>query len=79
MKLKYLSNFWGALEMRLFNYEINIIQHGYQIFEMNREKTFAINDTKLFVPVVTLSTQDNSKPWQQLKSGFKTTMNWNKY
>ena len=40
---------------------------------------FAINDTKLFVSIVTLSTQDNAKLVQQLKSGFKWTNNWNKY
>ena len=34
---------------------------------------------QLYVPVVTLSTQDNAKPLQQLKSGFKRTINWNKY
>ena len=34
---------------------------------------------KLFVPVVTLSTQDNANLLQQLKSGFKRTINWNKY
>ena len=41
--------------------------------------TFAITDTKLYVPVVTLSTQDNVKLLVQLKSGFKITVNWNKY
>ena len=40
---------------------------------------FAITDTKLYVPVVTLSTQDNAKLLQQLKPGFKRTINWNKY
>ena len=40
---------------------------------------FAITDTKLFVPVVTLSTQDNAKLRQQLKLGFKRTINWKKY
>ena len=39
----------------------------------------AITDTKLYVPVVTLSTQDNAKLLEQLKSGFKRTINWNKY
>ena len=34
---------------------------------------------QLYVPVVTLSTQDNSKLLQQLKAGFKRTINWNKY
>ena len=37
--------------------------------------TFVITDTKLYVPVVTLSTQDNAKLLQQLKSGFKRTIN----
>ena len=45
----------------------------------NQSSTFSINDTKLYVPVVTLSTQDNAKLLQQLKSGFKRTINWNKY
>ena len=40
---------------------------------------FKITDTKLYVPVVTLSTQDNSKLLQQLKSGFKRVISWNKY
>ena len=40
---------------------------------------FAITETKLYVPVATLSTQDNEKLLQQLNSGFKWTINWNKY
>ena len=43
------------------------------------KKKFKITDTKLYVPVVTLSTQDNAKRFEQLKSGFKRTINWNKY
>ena len=43
------------------------------------EGRFTITDTKLYVPVVTLSTQDNTKLLQQLKSGFKRTIYWNKY
>ena len=45
----------------------------------NQVATFAITDTKLYVPVVTLSTQENTKFFQQLKSGFKRVINWNKY
>ena len=41
--------------------------------------TFSITDTKIYVPVVTLSTEDNAKLLEQLKSGFKRTINWNKY
>ena len=40
--------------------------------------TFAITDTKLYVSVVILSTQDKSKLLQQLKSGFKRVVSWNK-
>ena len=41
--------------------------------------TFKITDTKLYVPVVTLSTEDNNNFLEQLKSGFKKTIKWNKY
>ena len=40
---------------------------------------FKITETKPYVPVATLSTQDNAKLLQQLKSSFKRTINWNKY
>ena len=40
---------------------------------------FAISDSKLYVSVLTSSTQDNAKLLQQFKSGFKRTINWNKY
>ena len=43
------------------------------------EGKFAITETKLYVPVVTLSTKDDEKLLQQLKSGFKKTISWNKY
>ena len=43
------------------------------------ETKFAITDTKLCVPIITLSTHDNAKLLEQLKSGFKRTINWNKY
>ena len=45
----------------------------------NQNATFEITDTKLYVLVVTLSMQDNSKLLQQLKPGFKRVINWNKY
>ena len=45
----------------------------------NQNATFAITNTRLYVPVVTLSTQENSKLLQPLKSGFKRVINWNKY
>ena len=45
----------------------------------NQIATFAIADTKLYVPVVTLSRQGIAKLLQRLKSGFKRVINWNKY
>ena len=45
----------------------------------NQNETFAITDRKLYVPVITLSQQDNAKLLQQLKSGFKRVISWNKY
>ena len=80
--LKYLSNFWRTLETPLINCEVNLIltwSSTCVITESNGVGTFAITDTKLYVPVVTLSTQENTKFLQQLKSGFKRVINWNKY
>ena len=83
--LKYLSNFWRTLEMALINCEIKLILTWstncviVSTNVANKNATFEITDTKLYVPVVTLSTQDNSKLIQQLKSGFKRVINWNKY
>ena len=45
----------------------------------NQVPTFTITEKNLYVPVVTLSTQDNAKLLPQLKSGFKRTISWNKY
>ena len=45
----------------------------------NQNPEFQITDTKLYVPVPTLSTQDNIKLLKQLNSGFKRSIYWNKY
>ena len=45
----------------------------------NQGVTFTITETRLYVSVVTLSTQDNAKLFPPLKSSFKRTINWNKY
>ena len=45
----------------------------------NQVATFSITDTKLYVPVVTLSSENIAKLLEQLKSGFKRTINWNNY
>ena len=80
--LKYLSNFWRTLKMPLINCEVNLILTWSKdciITNFEGEGKFPITETKLYVPVVTLSTQDNAKLLEQLKSGFKRTINWNKY
>ena len=68
--------------MPLINCEVNFIltwSSTCVITNSTGARKFAMTDTKLFVPVVTLSTRDNAKLLQQLKSGFKRTISWNKY
>ena len=69
--LKYLSNFWRSLEIA------NCVIVYADV--ANQNATFEIKDTKLYVLVVTFSTQYDYKLLQQLKSGFKRTISWNKY
>ena len=73
--LKYLSNFWRALEMALINSEVNFILTGSSTCVIIN----STGNTKLYLPVVTLTTKENAKLLQQLKSGFKRVINWNKY
>ena len=90
--LKYLSNFLGTLNMPLINCEVSLIltwSKNCVITSMERRvvtnkrrdtsPTFKITDTKLYVPVVTLSTTDDNNFLEQFKSGFKRTIKWNKY
>ena len=68
--------------MPLINCEVNLILTWCRdciISSATGETQFAITETKLYGPVVTLLTQDNAKLLQQLKSRFKRTINWNKY
>ena len=82
--LKYLSNFLRTLEMPLINCEINLLLTWsapcviVSTDVANQNATFPIADTK-YVPVVTVSQQDNAKLLEQLQSGFKRVINWNKY
>ena len=83
--VKYLSNFWRSLEMPLINCETEPILTWSRDCVIiytdvdNQNPTFTITGTNVYVPVVTLSTQDNAKLLPPLKSGFKRTTNWNKY
>ena len=71
--------------MPLISFELNLIliwsTNSVMVFNdvANQSATFVISETRLYVPVVTLSTQDNAKLLQQLKSAFKRTSSWNKY
>ena len=68
--------------MKLINCESNIIltwSLTCVITNFIGAGRFTIVDTKRFVAVVTLSTQDNAKLLQQLNFGFKRTINLNKY
>ena len=78
--LKYLSNFWRSLEIPLINCKVELSLEWYAkcvlIIGNGTNPIFAITDTKLYVPVVTLKTEDNAK---LLKEGFKRSVYWNKY
>ena len=82
--LKYLSKYWRFLEMPLINSEVNLILIWsanciiVSTNVVNQNVIFPITDTKLYVPLITLSQQNNAKLLQQLKSGFKRVINWNK-
>ena len=74
--------FWRTLEMPFVNCEINLILNWSEdcvnSFAVGETK-FKITDTKCYVPVVTLPTQDTAKLLEQLKSGLTGTIIWNNY
>ena len=82
--LKYLSNFWRSLDLPLINCEIELdlsLTKDCVLIEQNNNIT-CINfvtktSTKLYVPVVTLSINDNIKFLENMKQGFKRTLSWN--
>ena len=83
--LKYLINFWTTLKIPLINCEVNSVLTWsancviLYINVANKIPTLTLTEKKLYVPVVTLSTQDNATLLLQSKLGFKRTINWNKY
>ena len=79
---KYLSNFWRSLEMRLINCKVELSltwNKNCILSSVADDSTFAITDTKLYVPVVTLKTEDNTKLSKLLSKGFKRPISWNEY
>ena len=80
--LKYLSNFFRSLEMPLINCKIklNLTWKKECILSNQRgDAVFIINDTKLYVPVVTLSKEDNKGFIEQQNKGFQRSIYWNEY
>ena len=66
------------------NWNNNCVMYGADTFAggdnaNNREATFQITSTKLYVPVVTLSIKDNVNLTKQLNEGFKRSVYWNEY
>ena len=80
--LKYLSNFFRPLEMPLINCKIklNLTWKKECVLSTNAgNAVFIINDTKLYVPVVTLSKEDNKYFIEQQNKGFQRSIYWNEY
>ena len=84
--LKYVSSFFRSLEMPLVNCKIDLELTWHKncmISSVNAAAgqvvSFMITNTKLYVPVVTLSTEDNNNLTKQLNKGFKRTIYWNQY
>ena len=76
--LKHLCNLWKTLEVPSIICEINLIltlPEKYMLSYDTKAISFAITDTKLYVPAITLSIQENAKLFQQLKSGSERTIN----
>ena len=80
--LKYISSFCRSLELPLINTKL-YIQLNYTknsvILTADGESTFKITKTELYIPVVTLNTEDNNKINQLLDTEFKRTVYWNQY
>ena len=80
--LKYLSNFFRSLEMPLINCKIklNLTWKKECVLSTDADDAvFIINDTKMYVPVVTLSKEDNRDFIEQQNKGFQRSIYWNEY
>ena len=80
--LKYLSNFFRLLEMPLINCKIKLTLTWKKECVLSAaadNAVFIINHTKLYVPVVTLSKEDNKDFIEQQNKGFERSIYWNGY
>ena len=80
--LKYLSNFFRSLEMPLINCKIKLNLTWKKECVLSNDAgdaVFIINDTKMYVPVVTLSKEDNKGFIERQNKGFQRSIYWNEY
>ena len=80
--LKYVSNFFRALEMALINCKVHLELTWTKdclLSNVNDDTKFLITDAKLYVLVVTLSAKDNKNFIKQQNEGFKLSVYWNEY
>ena len=80
--LKYLSNFFRSLEMPLINCKIKLNLTWKKECVLSTDDgnaVFIINDTKMYVPVVTLSKEDKKDFIEQQNKGFQRSIYWNEY
>ena len=80
--LNYLSNFFRSLEMPLINCKIklNLTWKKECVLSTDAgDAIFIINDTKMYIPVVTLSKEDNKDFIEQQNKGFQRSIYWNEY
>ena len=76
--LKYLSNFFRSLEMPLINCKIKLNLTWKKECVLSTDAgnaVFITNDTKMYVPVVTLSKKDNKDFIEQQNKGFQRSIN----
>ena len=75
------DNFWRSLEMPLINCKIYLELNWSKNCVMSTisDTTFKITNTKLYIPIVNLSSKDNVKLLKLLEEGFKRPVNWNEY
>ena len=80
--LKFLSNFFRSLEVPLINCKIKLNLTWNKECVLSNQPgaaVFIINDTKMYVPVVTLSKEDNKDFIEQQNKGFQRSIYWNEY
>ena len=80
--LKYQSNFLRSLEMPLIYCKIHLELNWTKdcvLSDIAGATTFRIRSTKLYVPIVTFSTEDSATLTKQLTEGFKRSVYWNEY